>query len=154
MGLLDDLSNGNKRTITEDDYDYFLGVLPPVFMRFEWGGERWDFGFAEGYDYVYAFKKQGDQFFAQKTDILNPLEERDPTNRTSPSLIVKWLDIGKKNSWIREASDPPFNTQSFCRCRSDEELLDKFANGCWCVGQAFYIGDLCFVQHYVTKPVM
>ena len=133
MGLLDDLGDGQKREITENDYDYFLGVLPPALMRFRWGKDQWDFGFAEGYDYVYAFKKQGDQFFAQKTDILNPREEPNPTNRTSPSLIVKWLEIGKKNEWIRRADDPPFNTGSFHRCQSDEELLDTFTNGRWCV---------------------
>src|ERR1700738_2916675 len=74
MGLLHDLDDGKKREITEEDFDYFLDVLPPVAMRFPWNGERWSFGFAEGADFVYAFKKEGGTFFAQKTDLLNPYE--------------------------------------------------------------------------------
>jgi len=60
--------------------------------------------------------------------------------------LSRWLDIGKKNAWIREADDPPFNTRSFHECKDDAELLDKFTNGNWCLGQAFHVGDLCFIQ--------
>jgi hypothetical protein len=162
MGLLHDLDDGKKREISEEDYDYFLEVLPPVAMRFDWNGERWDFGFAEGYDYVYAFRKQGGKYYAQKTPLLNPYEcgmsikrqqqgfverlgeEKEATR--AASWIPKWLMIGKANHWIRQANDPPFTTKSFHPCLSDDELLDKFEHGNWCVGQAFYRGDLCFVQ--------
>jgi hypothetical protein len=74
MGLLHDLDDGKKREITEEDFDYFLDVLPPVAMGFHWNGERWAFGFAEGADYVYGFKKEGGKYYAQKTDLLNPRE--------------------------------------------------------------------------------
>jgi hypothetical protein len=74
MALLHVLDNGKKREITEADLDYFLDVLPPVTMRFTWNGERWSFGFAEGYDYVSAFKKEGGKYFVQKTDLRNPYE--------------------------------------------------------------------------------
>ena len=66
MGLLQQLDDGKKREITEEDYEYFLEVLPPVAFGFAWNGEKWGFGFAEGNDYVYAFKKQGAAFYAQR----------------------------------------------------------------------------------------
>ncbi|SRR6266404_215847 len=163
MGLLHDLDDGKKREITEEDFDYFLEALPPVAMAFRWDNEKWHFGFAEGYDYVYAFQKQGGQYFAQKTDLLNPWECGVPIDRQqqpdfagrlkeekeatrAASWIPTWLKLGKANPWIRQASDPPFDTRSFHACVHDDELLDKFARGNWCLGQAFYRGDLCFVQ--------
>jgi hypothetical protein len=74
MGLLHELDDGKKREITEQDVDYFLDVLPPVAMPLTWNGERWAFGFAEGDDFVYAFKKEGGKYFAQKTDLRSPHE--------------------------------------------------------------------------------
>lgn len=162
MNLLQKLEDGKKHEVTEADFEYFLNVLPPAAMSFQWNGERWAFGFAEGYDYVYAFKKEGDRYYAQKTELLNPhecgmsldvqqrgfvqrLKEEKEASRAA-SWIPTWLRIGKRNPWVREASDPPFNMQSFHGCPSDDELLDKFAHGNWCLGQAFYRGDLCFIQ--------
>ena len=164
MGLLHDLDDGNKREIGEEDYWYFLEVLPPAAMRFRWNGERWDFAFAEGYDYCYAFQRAGGRFFAQKTNLINPhecgysIEEQ----QQSPSFVARlgqekeatraagwvpvWLKLGKQNPWIRQAGDPPFTTQSFHACVSDDELLDKFGHGNWCLGQAFYRGDVCFIN--------
>ena len=72
MGLLHDLDDGKKREIAEEDFDYFLDVLPPAAMGFRWNGEKWAFGFAEGADYVYAFKKEGGKYYAQKTGLMNP----------------------------------------------------------------------------------
>ena len=128
---------------------------------FAWNGEKWGFGFAEGNDYDYAFKKQGAAFFAQKTDLLNPHECGVPLEKQlqgiskrlkaekeavrAASWIPTWIKFGKQSDWIQEAHDPPFNTQSFHACVSDDELLDKLA-GKWCPGQAFYRGDLCFIQ--------
>jgi hypothetical protein len=60
--------------------------------------------------------------------------------------MSKWLDIGKKNEWIQEAYDPPFNTKSFHECKDYAELIDKFAHGNWSLGLAFHFGDLCFIQ--------
>ncbi|HVS34099.1 MAG TPA: hypothetical protein VMS17_00875 [Gemmataceae bacterium] len=74
MGLLHDLDDGKKREITEEDFDYFLDVLPPAAMGFRWNGEKWAYGFAEGADFVYAFRKEGSRYYAQKTNLLNPRE--------------------------------------------------------------------------------
>jgi hypothetical protein len=161
MGLLQDLEDGNKREISEEAFDYFLNVLPPVAMRFTWRGERWTFGFAEGNDFVYAFKRQDGKFYAQRTD-LNPhecgisLEEQfqrsdnrvngQPEEGRAASWIPTWIKLGKQNPWIRLATDPPFNTQSFHECANDDELLDKLSRGNWSLGQAFYVGHLCFIQ--------
>ena len=162
MGLLHDLDDGKRREITVEDYDYFLDVLPPVAFGFRWAGERWDFGFAEGHDYIYAFKKQGGHYFARKTDLMNPYEcgiplerqlesgrlvaQPEAPPRDSSRWIADWIRLGKQNPWIREAVDPRFNTRSFHQCNDDGELLDKFAHGNWCLGQAFYVGELCFIQ--------
>jgi hypothetical protein len=162
MGLLDRLQNGKKCEVNEDYYEYFFNVLPPVAYNFTWNGEQWGFGFAEGAEHIYAFKKEGDQFFAQKTNLMNPyecgvsLEEQlrrlgqSPKTPKEPertsSWIPTWVKLGRKNPWIREADDPPFNTQSFHECKDDNELLDKFTGRHWCVGQAFYRGDLCFIN--------
>ncbi len=162
MSLLHQLDDGQKHEITEEDYDHFLEVLPPAVFRFTWNGERWGFGFAEGYDRVYAFKKDGDKFYAQRTDRINPSECGIPFHEQPEGFadrldaakelargrnwIPTWLKIGRKNAWIREANDPPFDTQSFHGCLSDDELLDKFEHGNWSLGQAFYRGSLCFVQ--------
>src|SRR5260370_13323573 len=164
MGPVHDLEDGKKREIPEDDFDYFLDALPPVAMGFRWNNEKWSCGVGEGADYVYAFKKEGGKYYAQKTDLLNPWECGVPIDRQqqpgvaarlnneekeatrAASWIPTWLKLGKANHWIRQANDPPFNTQSFHPCVHDDELLDKFAHGNWCSGQAFYRGDLCFIQ--------
>ena len=57
-----------------------------------------------------------------------------------------WLKIGKRNTWIREAWDPPFDNDSFYYCADTAELKEKFEHGNWCLGQAFCLGDLCFIQ--------
>ena len=62
------------------------------------------------------------------------------------SWVPTWLKLGKANPWIRSAGDPSFTTQTFHPCVSDDELLDKFAHGNWCLGQAFYLGKLCFIN--------
>lgn len=60
--------------------------------------------------------------------------------------IRTWIEIGNKNYWIPEAWDPPFNEESFYFCQSVEELKEKFIHGNWCLGQAFVLGNLCFIQ--------
>jgi hypothetical protein len=81
MGLLHDLDDGNQREITQEDFEYFLEVLPPVAMPLHWHGQRWSFGFTEGHDYIYAFKKEAGKYYAQKTDLLNPHECSMPSER-------------------------------------------------------------------------
>lgn len=71
------------------------------------------------------------------------LEEESPR---VTSWIPTWLKIGRANEWIAEAWDPPFNTKSFYECKDDAELLDKLSHGNWSLGQAFHLGDLCFIQ--------
>ena len=61
-------------------------------------------------------------------------------------LIDVWLELGRRNPWIRVAADPPFTAKSFAECKSIEELEERFAYANWCLGQAYYLGDLCFIQ--------
>jgi hypothetical protein len=164
MGLLHDLDDGKKREITEDQFDYFLEVLPPVAMPLLWKGERWAFGFAEGYDYVYAFRKERGRYFARKTDLLNPYEcghsiadqqktpgfverlgqEKEATR--AARWIPTWLRVGRADPRMRDAADPPFDTRSFHACLSDDELLDRLANTTGSPGQAFYRGETCVIR--------
>lgn len=65
-------------------------------------------------------------------------------NPTDP--IATWLIIGAANRWIREACDPPFTRASFTRCADAAEFKARLAHGNWCLGSAFYLGTLCFIE--------
>ena len=69
------------------------------------------------------------------------LEESDEQD-----LIVKWLKIGNHNPWIRYADDPPFTKESFCRCETLEELFSEISKGNYCLAQAFYLGNIAFIN--------
>lgn len=142
------MQDGKEHRVSEEVYDYFLEVLPPVMMgNIAYQGKSWGFGFAEGADYVTLFRKDrsSGEYFAQQTPWINP-HEVGSIDSQQKRLVMKWLEIGKKNPWIREANDPPFNTQSFHECKTDRELLEKCEHGNWCTGQAFYVGNLCFIN--------
>jgi len=57
-----------------------------------------------------------------------------------------WLAIGRKNPWIKESYDPPFNKNSFGHCSSIEELEREIINTSWCLGTGFTLGNLCFIN--------
>ena len=61
-------------------------------------------------------------------------------------LMAAWLHIGKRNPWIRGAYDPPFTRDSFYACSSVEELQERLHHGNWCLGQAFTLGNLAFIN--------
>jgi hypothetical protein len=52
----------------------------------------------------------------------------------------------RANRWIRRACDPPFTRASFVKCGDAAGLAARLAHGNWCLGQAFFLGDLCFIQ--------
>jgi len=61
--------------------------------------------------------------------------------------IATWLALGNQNRWIRRlACDPPFTRRSFVECEGAAELKDRLAHGNWCLGTAFFLGDLCFIE--------
>jgi hypothetical protein len=60
--------------------------------------------------------------------------------------IATWLAIGETNRWICRAVDPPFDRRSFNVCADAAELEARFVHGNWCLGSAFYLGNLCFIQ--------
>ena len=63
----------------------------------------------------------------------------------SPYIKV-WLAIGRTNPWIRAAVDPVFDEKSFHECKEVHELIEKFRHGNWCLGQAFYLHNICFMN--------
>lgn len=139
------LKDGRKHAVSEEDYDYFLEVLPPVTGQMVYQGERWDFGFAEGADRVLLFKHQGSEHFAIETPYLNP-REAGSIDSQKRRWLMRWLQFGKSDPDLRRAADPPFGTQSFYECRSRSELVGKIAQGAWPSGQALYVADLCFIN--------
>jgi hypothetical protein len=72
MQLLHDLHDGKKREIRQENYYAFLIARPVAAFLFPWNGELKDFGFAEG-DYIYGFKIEGGNYYARKTNLLNPV---------------------------------------------------------------------------------
>lgn len=70
-------NSGEKFECTEDVFDYFLEVLPPVFMSKRItlpDGEvvKASFGFAEGAETITAFWKSGGKYYGCKTNVMNP----------------------------------------------------------------------------------
>ena len=65
---------------------------------------------------------------------------------TERQLLDIWETIGKQNSWIAEAHDPPFDKTMLDKCHTPEELQSKLAHGNWSVGQGFYYQNLCFIN--------
>jgi hypothetical protein len=57
-----------------------------------------------------------------------------------------WYRIGMKNPWIREAYDPEFSIDMLVGCKDHEELWEKLSHGNWCLGQGFYLGEICFIN--------
>jgi hypothetical protein len=64
----------------------------------------------------------------------------------SADPVSTWLAIGQANRWIRRACDPPFTRASFVACGDGAELKGRLAHGNWCLGQAFCLSNLCFIQ--------
>jgi len=75
---------------------------------------------------------------------------RENKMQATKKQIEKWIAIGKNNPWISEAWDPEFDENSFHRCRDMNELIEKFRDGNWCLGQAFWIEisghKFCFIN--------
>ena len=60
--------------------------------------------------------------------------------------VETWLKIGNQNQWIREAWDPPFDALSFCICKDINDLAERILDGNWCLGQAYVLDDICFIN--------
>lgn len=91
MSLLDRLQDGKEHAVTQVEYYSFLDVLPPVCLATDYQGRRWDFGFAEGADHVYLFRKARDGWFAVKTPFLNPFEAGSFENQKDVGSLVGLL---------------------------------------------------------------
>ena len=61
-------------------------------------------------------------------------------------LIQTWIDKANKNPWTRVAWDPPVTENNFFECKTVQELWDKLNHGNWCLGQPFYIGNICLMN--------
>ncbi len=60
--------------------------------------------------------------------------------------LAWWVAIGRQNPWIQEAVDPPFTVLSFTFCRDIRELAERLFHGNWCLGQAFVLDEICFIN--------
>ena len=57
-----------------------------------------------------------------------------------------WVKLGRLNLWICGAYDPSFDRESFAECKTIAELKERFLQGNWSLGQAFFHDDLCFIN--------
>lgn len=62
------------------------------------------------------------------------------------ALVREWMNLGRKNDWIRTAYDPPFSPESFVECYTVEELANRIMETSWSLGTAFFYRDLCFIN--------
>lgn len=60
--------------------------------------------------------------------------------------VETWLQVGASNRWVARACDPHFTRGSFTRCADATELKARLAHGNWCLGTAFYLDTLCFIE--------
>lgn len=143
--VLDRLADGKKHVVSQTDYENFLDVLPPVCVDMLYQGERWDFGFAEGADRIRLFRKQGASYYAIETPYINPFEAGS-IELQKRRWVVGWIELGRKTRALHRARDTLLTPHSFQECGSDAELLAKVDQPHWPAGQAFFVGDLCFVN--------
>lgn len=68
--------------------------------------------------------------------------------RTFVPMLDEWLRIGRRNPWIAEAWDPPFNDRAFALCRSPEQMARTVDRDNWSLGTAFVLADtdVCMIQ--------
>ena len=79
-------------------------------------------------------------FLQQSHDAFQALSDRHR------ELFPIWLRIGWTNPWIAEARDPPFTYLSFRVCPDLDELTEQIFHGNWALGNAFVLGELCFIN--------
>lgn len=89
--------------------------------------------------YMREYSKKYPEYFAD----LKIVKELGMTDTT---WLAKWYEIGINNHWIAGAWDPQFTIGSFSECKTLEYLITKLQGGGWCLGQAFYYKNLCFIQ--------
>jgi hypothetical protein len=141
--LFDLLQDGRKHRVSRADYEHFLDVLPPVCLDVAYQGERWDFGFAEGADYVLLFKRQGEHCYAIRTPYLNPYEVGD-FEAQQHRWILQWIKLANRHPAIRRAAVPLLTTGSFYTCLTDAELLTEARHRR--PREALCLGNLCFIK--------
>ena len=77
---------------------------------------------------------------------LNDFSIKETADSEPKDLIDVWVKLGRLNTWICGAYDPPFGRESFAECKTIAELKEKFDQGNWTLGQAFFHDDLCFIN--------
>ena len=75
--MIRQMHSGEQIRISEEVFNYFLDVLPPVFMnrRFNFkDGQsvKESFGFAEGAENVVIFWQDGTEHFCRQSTMMNP----------------------------------------------------------------------------------
>lgn len=74
------------------------------------------------------------------------IEDMATEKPETQDFIKEWINIRRVNPWIKYAYDPPFSENSFCECSSIAELEERIGHGNWCLGTAFFYGNLCFIN--------
>ena len=70
------MHSGDILEVDRDIFDYFLEVLPPIFMNKTINGQWYSFGFAEGAESVIGFWQEGtddaERYFCRDLHMKNP----------------------------------------------------------------------------------
>jgi hypothetical protein len=67
-------------------------------------------------------------------------------NVATQAQLNTWLKLGTRNQWVREAYDPPFTLEQIHEKKTVEELDEHFRHGNWCLGDAPYYQNICFIN--------
>ena len=59
------MHSGNTLEVDTEIFDYFLGVLPPIFMSKTIKGQYYSFGFAEGEETITGFWQENGRSFCR-----------------------------------------------------------------------------------------
>lgn len=60
--------------------------------------------------------------------------------------IAIWVKLGKQNPWIKRACDPRFDSNQVHEKKTISDLYDHFVHGNWCLGDAPYYQNICFIN--------
>jgi len=145
MSLLDRLQDGKEHVVSQAEYGSFLDILPPVCLTTNYQDRRWDFGFAEGADHVFLFRKAGDRCFAIKTPFLNPFEAGSFETQKR-RWILRWIALARKDPAFHGISLPRIDTQTIREATTDRELLNEIRANEHSPGEGVFVGNLCFIK--------
>jgi hypothetical protein len=73
--------------------------------------------------------------------------DKHPMPVDKETLIKGWIEIAKEHSFIKDGElSEPFGRTYFWECITIEELRTMLLKFDWCIGQAYFYKNLCFIN--------